>query len=211
VRPEDLPVLHILITLCRADANIMMNVTQVGALGEAWNSSSLSEYASSLSSSPSSANAGNLVGNRLFWSNDYMVRLRLVPLGRRSVRVQVHRGSNYVTTLKMYSSRTNNTEDINSQNVRAPHPAFTGCRSNLLKAVWLSPRRRGPLHLCGWLGVRVRNLRAYITHVLTVSCRDIAAAWDWNKCEKRPSSAMVLTVIQDPRDYHRLRRNAARD
>ncbi|KAG6902878.1 hypothetical protein C0995_010047 [Termitomyces sp. Mi166 len=46
------------------------------------------------------ANAGALQGNRMFYANDYMVQ----------------RGNGYVTTLRMYSNRTQNTECTNSQN-----------------------------------------------------------------------------------------------
>ncbi|KAG6902879.1 hypothetical protein C0995_010048 [Termitomyces sp. Mi166 len=53
------------------------------------------------------ANAGSLKGNRMFFTNDYMV----------------HRGPNYVTTVKMYSSRTQNTECTNSQNPLGFHLA----------------------------------------------------------------------------------------
>jgi hypothetical protein len=57
-----------------------MNVSQVGALGQAWGSPSLSDFAISLSTTPSTANAGNLTGNRMFFSNDYMVSNRRAKL-----------------------------------------------------------------------------------------------------------------------------------
>jgi len=60
----------------------------------------LIDFAKRLSTNSTNANAGNLTGNRMFYANDYMV----------------HRGRNYVTSVKMYSSRTTNTECTNSQN-----------------------------------------------------------------------------------------------
>lgn len=84
----------------QATANININVSQVGLLGEQWSSSDLTDFATQLSSTSSSANAGDLKGNRMFYANDYMV----------------HRGEGYVSSVKMYSKRTLNTECVNSQN-----------------------------------------------------------------------------------------------
>lgn len=72
-----------------------------------------------LKDSNSNANAGSLNGNRMFYANDYMVRsLFFFWLLQFTVYIkQVHRGNGYVSTLKMYSSRTSNTECTNSQNV----------------------------------------------------------------------------------------------
>jgi len=53
------------------------------------------------------ANTGKIIGNRNFYSNDYMVQ----------------RGPGYVSTLKMYSTRTKNTECVNSQNPLGFHLA----------------------------------------------------------------------------------------
>ncbi|KAJ7573686.1 polysaccharide lyase family 8 protein [Mycena floridula] len=90
----------------QASASINMNLTEVGALGEMWSSSTLSDFASSLSgTTSSSANAGDLLGNRIFYDMDYMV----------------HRGSNYVSSVKMYSKRTQSSECINSQNTKGFH------------------------------------------------------------------------------------------
>lgn len=54
----------------------------------------------------------------MFWSNDYMVRplnsWAIIPLRQIA---QVHRGRHHVTTLKMFSNRTKNTECTNTQNV----------------------------------------------------------------------------------------------
>ncbi|KAI9485213.1 MAG: chondroitin AC/alginate lyase [Benjaminiella poitrasii] len=50
--------------------------------------------------STDNANQGELVGTRYFYNADYMI----------------HRAPNYVTTMKMYSTRTVNSECVNSQN-----------------------------------------------------------------------------------------------
>lgn len=84
----------------QATASININLTQVEVLGELWSSSNLTTFAQQLSKNTTNANAGFLKGNRMFFANDYMV----------------HRGENYVSTLKMYSSRTRNSECLNTQN-----------------------------------------------------------------------------------------------
>ncbi|KAG9007820.1 hypothetical protein FRB93_007211 [Tulasnella sp. JGI-2019a] len=84
----------------QASAKIGINLTQVRQLGHQWHSAIMEQAANDLMQNGTSANAGELTGNRMFWVNDYMV----------------HRGSSYVTTVKMLSSRTRNTECINSQN-----------------------------------------------------------------------------------------------
>ncbi|KAF8898701.1 polysaccharide lyase family 8 protein [Infundibulicybe gibba] len=84
----------------QATGSIKINLTEVQVLGQEWGSNSLTTFAESLSNNTSNANAGHLVGNRMFYDNDYMV----------------HRGCNYVSTVKMYSSRTQNTECTNLQN-----------------------------------------------------------------------------------------------
>ena len=99
-------------------ASISTNLTQVQQLGNSWNSATLKAFASSLSAPPSNANAGSLTGNRMFYANDYMV----------------HRGSSYVTTLRMFSTRTLSTECRNSQNPYGFHlsdgAAYTYLRGN---------------------------------------------------------------------------------
>jgi hypothetical protein len=85
----------------RATASINMNLTEVMELGKQWNSLELMDIAVHLQKSTQDANAGRLFGNRMFYANDYMV----------------HRGKGFVTTVKMFSTRTKNTECINSQNV----------------------------------------------------------------------------------------------
>ncbi|KAL0071852.1 hypothetical protein AAF712_000774 [Marasmius tenuissimus] len=90
----------------QATASININLTKVNQLGQEWQSDTLMRFAQ-LSQGSSSSNAGQLVGNRMFYANDYMV----------------HRGDNYVSTVKMYSKRTKNTECTNSQNLLGFHLA----------------------------------------------------------------------------------------
>lgn len=84
----------------QSSSGIRINMTLIETLGEQWDSDIMKTFASSLANTTPHANAGNLVGNRVFYANDYMV----------------HRGENYVSTLKMVSSRTLTTECINTQN-----------------------------------------------------------------------------------------------
>ncbi|KAJ7181703.1 polysaccharide lyase family 8 protein [Mycena crocata] len=84
----------------QATASILLNLTKIDALGQEWGSRTLLDFSKTLSRKATSANAGNLRGNRMFYDNDYMV----------------HRGSAYVTTLKMYSSRSRNSECVNLAN-----------------------------------------------------------------------------------------------
>jgi len=57
----------------------------------------------------------------MFYANDYMVGDQGSQCHHSGFLTwfQIHRGSGYVSTLKMYSTRTKNTECLNSQNVRA--------------------------------------------------------------------------------------------
>ncbi|KIO26600.1 polysaccharide lyase family 8 protein [Tulasnella calospora MUT 4182] len=84
----------------QATASLNMNFTQVLQLGQQWKDANMTRVATSLLKNGTTSNAGNLVGNRMFHDNDYMVQ----------------RGKNYVTSLKLLSSRTSNTECVNSQN-----------------------------------------------------------------------------------------------
>ncbi|KAG9035110.1 hypothetical protein FRB95_011977 [Tulasnella sp. JGI-2019a] len=84
----------------QASASINVNVTQIEELGNEWDSTDMATTATNLASGGTGANAGDLIGNRMFWVQDYMV----------------HRGSSYVTTVKMLSHRTRNSECINAQN-----------------------------------------------------------------------------------------------
>jgi hypothetical protein len=57
----------------RATHNININLAKVLELGELWSSASLIDFANSLTPTTPNANAGNLVGNRMFYAEDYMV------------------------------------------------------------------------------------------------------------------------------------------
>lgn len=74
-----------------------MNLTEVKQLGELWNSKTLTSFVDDLSPNISNPNAGARIGLKVFWTNDYVVS----------------RGEKYVTTLKMFSARTKNTECTN--------------------------------------------------------------------------------------------------
>ncbi|TFY81579.1 hypothetical protein EWM64_g2433 [Hericium alpestre] len=91
----------------QATGSLNLNLTEIQELGQLWQSSTMIDVYNRLISPGSTANAGSLNGNRIFYSNDYMVQ----------------RGKGYVTTLKMYSSRTKNTECTNSQNPLGFHLA----------------------------------------------------------------------------------------
>ncbi|KAJ7492581.1 polysaccharide lyase family 8 protein [Mycena latifolia] len=84
----------------QATGSILLNLTKIENLGQEWNSTTLEDFSSALSSNATTVNAGQLEGTRMFYSNDYMV----------------HRGSSFVTTLKMYSTRSTNTECTNLAN-----------------------------------------------------------------------------------------------
>lgn len=57
----------------RATGSIKMNLTTVGELGRVWQSQPLIDFERSLVKPTSHANAGNLQGNRMFFTNDYIV------------------------------------------------------------------------------------------------------------------------------------------
>ncbi|PSS37709.1 hypothetical protein PHLCEN_2v402 [Hermanssonia centrifuga] len=84
----------------QATGSININITEISQLGEEWNSPTLSSVGASLAINTTNANVGGIQGNRMFFDNDYMVQ----------------RGPGYVTTVKMYSNRTQNTECLNDQN-----------------------------------------------------------------------------------------------
>ncbi|TCD64841.1 hypothetical protein EIP91_003589 [Steccherinum ochraceum] len=88
-------------------AQINLNLTQIQVLGQLWQSDTLTQTYNSLVKNTTDANAGQLMGNRMFYANDYMV----------------HRGSGYVTSVRMYSSRTRSTECVNTQNPFGFHMA----------------------------------------------------------------------------------------
>ncbi|KAF8609433.1 galactose mutarotase-like protein [Ceratobasidium sp. AG-I] len=83
-----------------ASASLLMNLTRVQLLGDAWKKTELQKFAHDLSQTPKTANAGGLEGNRMFWNSDYMV----------------HRTSKTVTTLRLLSNRTKTAECVNTQN-----------------------------------------------------------------------------------------------
>ncbi|KAK7694618.1 hypothetical protein QCA50_001805 [Cerrena zonata] len=89
----------------QATANIQFNVTELGVLAAEWSSNELMGVYDALSQNSTDANVGALAGNRMFYTNDYMVQ----------------RGPGYVTSVKMFSSRTQNTECLNGQNLAGFH------------------------------------------------------------------------------------------
>ena len=58
----------------RATGSININISEIAQLGEEWGSSTLTTVATSLSKNSSNANEGNIIGNRMFFTNDYMAR-----------------------------------------------------------------------------------------------------------------------------------------
>ncbi|KAJ7837589.1 polysaccharide lyase family 8 protein [Mycena olivaceomarginata] len=73
--------------------SILLNLTKIGVLGEEWGSDTLKNFSTSLSQNATTANAGELAR-----------------------KPDVHRGASYVTTLKMLSTRSQNTECTNLAN-----------------------------------------------------------------------------------------------
>ena len=59
----------------RATGGIKINISQIEELGTLWDSDTLQSVYQSLASSSEDANAGQIHGNRMFYDNDYMVRL----------------------------------------------------------------------------------------------------------------------------------------
>jgi hypothetical protein len=58
-----------------------MDLSQVLQLGNAWNQKDLIRFGSELTGKgDKTANSGNLSGNRMFWSSDYMVCASPYPL-----------------------------------------------------------------------------------------------------------------------------------
>ncbi|KAK0506120.1 polysaccharide lyase family 8 protein [Armillaria luteobubalina] len=136
----------------QATADIGMNLTAVEELGNEWMSSTLTEFGASLKGDNlTHANAGNLIGNRMFYANDYMV----------------HRGKEYVTTLKMFSSRTKNTECTNSENVSSEMLVMLHMDDS---SVVYSTSHSDSILSDGVL----------YTYLDGNEYEDIAAAWDWN-------------------------------
>lgn len=57
----------------RASGPIQLDAVAINTLGQQWGSVPLQTFASMLTR-PSNVNAGSLVGNRMFFASDYMVR-----------------------------------------------------------------------------------------------------------------------------------------
>jgi hypothetical protein len=60
------------LNIIRATASIKLNLTQIGHVGQEWGSDIMTDFSDNLEENTSNANAGSLVGNRMFFSNDYM-------------------------------------------------------------------------------------------------------------------------------------------
>ncbi|RCH81319.1 hypothetical protein CU098_003345, partial [Rhizopus stolonifer] len=86
----------------QASGGVAINIGQVAEGSEGWQNQQDIDKITNRLRKPSTddANQGNLVGTRYFYNADYLV----------------HRAPTYITTLKMYSSRTVNSECINTQN-----------------------------------------------------------------------------------------------
>jgi hypothetical protein len=57
----------------RATGSLNLNLSEVLQLGELWNSPTMVQVYHNLIEPTMDANAGNLIGNRNFYNNDYMV------------------------------------------------------------------------------------------------------------------------------------------
>lgn len=85
----------------QASGGVAINVDKIIESADDWiEEEKMDKITDRLVSTPENANQGNLVGTRYFYDADYLV----------------HRAPNYITTLKMYSSRTVNSECVNTQN-----------------------------------------------------------------------------------------------
>ncbi|KAH8988956.1 polysaccharide lyase family 8 protein [Lactarius akahatsu] len=91
----------------QATGSLNLNLSEILQLGELWGSNTMIEVYNNLVKPTQDANSGRIIGNRMFYNNDYMVQ----------------RGKGYVSTLKMYSTRTKNTECVNLQNPLGFHLA----------------------------------------------------------------------------------------
>ncbi|KAI8378966.1 galactose mutarotase-like domain-containing protein [Blakeslea trispora] len=86
----------------QASGGISINPKKISEGVESWeNEQDIRDISDRLETvSTDDANQGDLVGTRYFYNADYLV----------------HRGPNFIVTLKMYSSRTVNSECVNTQN-----------------------------------------------------------------------------------------------
>ena len=60
-------------TFLRATGSLNLNLSEILQLGELWNSPTMVRVYHNLIEPTMDANAGNLIGNRNFYNNDYMV------------------------------------------------------------------------------------------------------------------------------------------
>lgn len=58
----------------RATENLKTNLTQLQVLAQEWDSQPLLQAFNDLSTTATTANQGNLIGNRMFYANDYIIR-----------------------------------------------------------------------------------------------------------------------------------------
>ncbi|KAG0169856.1 hypothetical protein DFQ30_003145 [Apophysomyces sp. BC1015] len=85
----------------QASGGVAINLTQITDATSTWKDKQVyQDIVQRLEKPADSANQGPLVGTRHFYRSDYMV----------------HRGTNYIITLKMFSTRTSNSECNNNQN-----------------------------------------------------------------------------------------------
>lgn len=75
-----------------ASSGVKTNLTQVQNLGNLWNSSALQSVYANLTMNTTSANSGNLTGNRVFYSNDYAVSVPFHSHPRGSFLTRTLRG-----------------------------------------------------------------------------------------------------------------------
>jgi hypothetical protein len=59
----------------RSDAaTLEVNLTQIQVLGQLWGSTDITNFYNDLAAPGTTVNPGSVVGNRMFYANDYMVR-----------------------------------------------------------------------------------------------------------------------------------------
>ncbi|KAF7727850.1 hypothetical protein EC973_006963 [Apophysomyces ossiformis] len=95
----------------QASGGVAINLTQITAGTSTWKEKdAIKQVVHRLQTKSTNANQGQLVGTRHFYRSDYMSNTGT------TIATQVHRGTDYVVTLKMFSTRTNNSECNNNQN-----------------------------------------------------------------------------------------------
>ena len=57
----------------RASSGIQIDLSTVLELGTLWSSTPITNFANQLLPDAANANSGNIIGNRMFYANDYMV------------------------------------------------------------------------------------------------------------------------------------------